>query len=134
MGDEEHQQADVLDAHAGAAPTAKAEPRASKRQAPKTAPPESLEPDATDYAAGNAVGLTPFQVDEKASAMLDHFRGKGEVRADWHATLRTWLRNAPKFDQRAPPLAATRNGATSHKGPGWAGANPETPPVDYEDY
>lgn len=40
--------------------------------------------------------------------MLDYWRAKGESRADWHATLRTWLRNAPKFDQ--PARASPANG------------------------
>jgi hypothetical protein len=75
-----------------------------------TPPPESLQPDDVDYAAGAEVGLTREQVATKTAAMLDHFRGKGELRADWHATLRNWLRNAPKYDQPARASPSSRNG------------------------
>ncbi len=78
---------------AGAPPKPK---RGSK--AARTMPPETLEPNDADYATGAEVGLTVDEVDSKAAEMLDHWRAKGELRADWHASLRTWLRNSQKFD------------------------------------
>lgn len=83
--------------------TTKAGSKAAKSKAP-----DSLEPNEADLKAGAEVGLSREQVAAKSVAMLDHFRSKGEARADWHATLRTWLRNTPKFDA---PLRSTRNGA-----------------------
>lgn len=35
--------------------------------------------------------------DQQAEQFRDHYIGKGEPRADWDASFRTWLRNAPKF-------------------------------------
>lgn len=32
--------------------------------------------------------------------MRDHWRGKGEVRADWEASFRTWLRRSRDFAKR----------------------------------
>jgi hypothetical protein len=43
--------------------------------------------------------------------MLDYWRGRGELKADWHATLRTWLRNAAQFDQPRAPNGH-RNGSS----------------------
>jgi hypothetical protein len=94
--------------------TAKAGSKTSRSKA-ATAAPESLEPNDTDLKAGAEVGLSGEQVAAKSAAMLDHFRSKGEARADWHATLRTWLRNAPKFDaptsRNGSAHGAPRNGA-----------------------
>jgi hypothetical protein len=82
--------------------TTKAGSKAGKSKAP-----DSLEPNEADLKAGAEVGLSREQVAAKSAAMLDHFRAKGELRADWHATLRTWLRNTPKFDA---PVRPDRNG------------------------
>ncbi|MGE3267117.1 MAG: hypothetical protein AB7P40_00105 [Chloroflexota bacterium] len=76
--------------------------RGGKR--PKTDPPEVLEPNEADYAAGARVGLTREQVNAKAAVMLDYHRKEAKSSADWHASLRTWLGNTPKFDApRSPP-------------------------------
>lgn len=76
--------------------------RGGKR--PKTEPPEVLEPNEADYAAGARVGLTRAQVVAKAAVMLDYHRKEAKSSADWHASLRTWLGNTPKFDApRSPP-------------------------------
>lgn len=83
---------------AGAPKKATASPSSSKKSQ-KTPPPDTLEPTETDLRVGEAVGLSRGQVELAVSVMLDHFRGKGEARADWHATLRNWLRNAPKYDR-----------------------------------
>lgn len=39
-------------------------------------------------------------VEELAEACLDHFRGTGEHRADWLATIRTWIRRTPAYSVR----------------------------------
>lgn len=45
----------------------------------------------------------------------DHWRGKGEVRDDWDATFRNWLRRAPGFAPHSAGLAMT-NGNGHHPG------------------
>lgn len=80
------------------------EPRASRKSPGKTLPPEHFEPNEADYAAGADLGLARERVASQATAMLDHFRAKGEQRADWHATFRTWIRRSVSFD--APPRAS----------------------------
>lgn len=98
--------AEASGADAPSTPRAEEPSTKRSRRQPATPPPETLEPNDADYAAGAEVGLTREQVALKTTAMLDFFRAKGEVRSDWHATLRTWIRNAPKFDQpRASPSA-----------------------------
>lgn len=42
-------------------------------------------------------GFITADIGEEIQAMLDHFRAKGECRADWVATWRTWMRNSRKF-------------------------------------
>lgn len=66
-----------------------------KRGKPMTEAPNSLEITvemyrfATDLGVGNA--------DVETAAMLDHFRGKGELKADWLSVWRNWMRNHHKF-------------------------------------
>ena len=38
-------------------------------------------------------------VEREVDAFRDHFISKGEPRADWNAGLRTWVRNAEKWDK-----------------------------------
>lgn len=40
----------------------------------------------------------------------NHYRGKGETRADWVATWRTWMLNAQTYAQRAPASRSTAAG------------------------
>jgi len=77
---------------------------------PKSLAPKRLEPDETDFAAGAELGMTEADVERCAAAMLDHYRAKGELRADWHATLRTWVRNASKFDRPSDGPGQPRTG------------------------
>jgi hypothetical protein len=37
----------------------------------------------------------------------DHWRGKGEVRDDWDATFRNWLRRAPGFAPHSAGMTTT---------------------------
>lgn len=104
---------DAREAHAANGADAPTKPK--RGSTGKTSPPGSFEPNEADYAAGRDVGLGKPEVDAKVGAMLDHFRAKGEQRADWHATFRTWIRNAVKFD-RPPPARASppsQNGSTA---------------------
>jgi hypothetical protein len=103
---------DVQTTNGATAPTKPKAGPSNPSTSSKTPPPDTLEPSEADLAAGREQGLDAAQVGRAATAMLDHWRAKGEVRADWHASLRTWLRNAPKFDQqRAPPSS---NGQAAH--------------------
>lgn len=45
-------------------------------------------------------------VGELAEACLDHFRAVGEHRADWMATIRTWIRRTPQYQRPAPRAPA----------------------------
>lgn len=76
----------------------------------KTPAPEALAPNAANYALGARLGMSREQVAAKASAMLAHYRGSGELRDDWHAVLGGWLKNAPKFDQPARASPSSSNG------------------------
>jgi hypothetical protein len=40
---------------------------------------------------------TGTTLEQETEHMLDHFRAKGEYKADWTATWRTWMRNVRKF-------------------------------------
>lgn len=109
---------DLRENGAAAPAKAKAATKTAAKSKPTSPPPESLVPNDADYAAGAEVGLSREAVASKTAVMLDHFRGKGELRADWHATFRNWLRNAPKYDQqRAPPTALIRGRPGGAYGP-----------------
>lgn len=63
------------------------------------------------WAAENAPDV---DVDEQTAIFRDHWISKGELRLDWVATWRNWIRNAKRFNQPrgtgrprppAPPLA-----------------------------
>ncbi len=45
-------------------------------------------------------GVPLADVVREWDAMRDYWRGKGELRADWSASFRTWLRNAKRFAER----------------------------------
>lgn len=42
-------------------------------------------------------GLGVLDAEAETEAMLDHFKAKGEARADWTATWRNWMRNSKRF-------------------------------------
>ncbi len=90
---------------AAAPPRAPGEKPSSSKLSEASDPPETLEPTETDYQVGEAAGLSRGQVDQAAAAMLDHWRARGEQRADWHAALRKWLRDEERF--RGPPGRAS---------------------------
>lgn len=61
-----------------------------------TQPPPEFLP-ITAEMANFATSLGVCDIQRETEAMLDHFRGKGESRADWVATWRTWIRNSKRF-------------------------------------
>lgn len=63
-----------------------------------TPPPQVLEitPVMKQFAGEQGIA----NVEAETEAMLDHFRAKGESRADWLATWRTWMRNSKRFGDR----------------------------------
>lgn len=67
------------------------------RKAAPSPPPSVLEitQAMAEFAKENGVQDVAGETD----SMLDHFRAKGEIRADWVATWRTWMRNVKKFDR-----------------------------------
>lgn len=67
--------------------------------------PETVEPNAADLAVGAALGYTAADVAAMVPAMLDNWRVKGTSPDDWHAALRKWIRDEPKFGRR--PLAGS---------------------------
>ncbi len=69
----------------------------AKRRKPATKPPDSFE--VTDEMAQWAVseGLPAEQVLPETAKCLDHFRGKGQARADWLATWRNWIRKSVEY-------------------------------------
>lgn len=85
----------------GEAPSAPPAPRA--RRAKMRAPcPDALDDSewtrVLAWAAKEGVPLA--DVVREWDAMRDYWRGKGELRADWSASFRTWLRNAKRFAER----------------------------------
>lgn len=45
-------------------------------------------------------GLTESEIRTEAECFADHWRSKGETRADWQATWRNWIRRRKTFDRR----------------------------------
>jgi hypothetical protein len=112
-----------------AEPAAPADPPPASPQKPprihaKTPPPENLEGDDWRRLVSRLWHTMPHLVakDEsppaphcslgwvrsESAACLDHFRGKGERRADWPATCSTWIHKSDedkwRWLKRAPPL------------------------------
>lgn len=84
-----------------------------RRHSPLTAPPESLmtselfELEAWALSHPDHEWAAPH-VAELAEACLDHFRGTGELRADWMATIRTWIRRTPAYSTRSAAGVGSR--------------------------
>jgi hypothetical protein len=50
-------------------------------------------------------------IESETEKFLDYFRGKGDLRADWHATWRNWMRKAGEYSYKGEvPPKATGNG------------------------
>jgi hypothetical protein len=82
---------------AAAAPKAKRE----NRRTPRTPA-----PDAETFVPNEATRRCAIEVGadlkRETVACFDHHRGKGNLMADWQATLRTWLRSPLRTTQRGP--------------------------------
>jgi hypothetical protein len=58
-------------------------------------------------------GVPPEAVDGETQKFLDHFAASGELKADWVAAWRNWMRRAPEFAPRrsgSGPARASPNG------------------------
>lgn len=73
-------------------------------------PREAFAPNKRDLEETAKLGLDAVAISAELDAMFDHYAAIGEVRADWHATFRGWLRKKPKYDQPAKAGAPGRNG------------------------
>jgi len=82
------------------APTAKTKPLRTER--PRTPAPDTMP--ITDAMRGwaNENGFDAVDLAAETPAMLDYHRGIGNLRADWIATWRTWIRNAARFKTQRP--------------------------------
>ncbi len=79
-------------------PKASSDSNVAKRtRKPASGVPESF--DVSDEMAQWAVaeGLPAEQVLPETAKCLDHFRGKGAVKADWMATWRNWIRKSVEY-------------------------------------
>lgn len=78
-------------------------PRTKKRPRPAAKTPAPLIADfevteaMVSFAAAEG-GLSLEECYRETAVMLDHFRGKGEAKADWQATWRNWMRNSRKYN------------------------------------
>ena len=94
-------------------PPVKKSRKASKK--PKTDPPsfdeiqsfiENLSDATKSLCKEKGIGQLKFK--QLAESCFDHFRGKGEQKADWQATVRNWIRNDEKFNKKS----STDNGSS----------------------
>ena len=53
------------------------------------------------------IGQSKFK--QLAETCFDHFRGKGEQKMDWESTVRNWIRNDEKFNNKNSPAANSGN-------------------------
>lgn len=54
------------------------------------------------------IGQKKFK--ELSESCFDHFKGKGEKKADWEATVRNWIRNDEKFNKKLSSQKPTDDG------------------------
>ncbi|MBB4931810.1 hypothetical protein F4561_002630 [Lipingzhangella halophila] len=60
---------------------------------------------------------TPLaDVDFETEQFLDHWRSKGELRLDWTATWRTWMRNRQKWNSESAPRLRSVSGGKGANG------------------
>lgn len=78
-------------------------PDSASRAKPKRRITSDWKPTPKHYELARSLGL---DCDAQAEQFRDHFISKGEPRADWDASFRTWLRNAKRFGQSAQRVNA----------------------------
>lgn len=84
----------------------------SKTHARRAQIPDDWKPAPADVDWQRAEGIADAIARRELPRFVDHWRGKGEVRADWSATWRNWLRRAGEYGPR------TVN-ATTRTAPEW---------------
>lgn len=69
-------------------------------------------PDETDSTFAAAQGLSPDEIRSEAEKFRDHWlsKAKDATKTDWHATWRTWCRNAVEWRSRKPPFGPSGSG------------------------
>jgi hypothetical protein len=104
-------------------------PAKKKKPTGPTAPPEFIKitPDMREWAKDNQIVCS---LERETDNMLDHYRSKGERRADWLATWRTWMRRTLQYGGSTngshkqeptgsrPPQAGEQNAADRKRGEG----------------
>ncbi|WP_416398092.1 hypothetical protein [Allohahella sp. A8] len=80
-----------------------AKPKAKRKaKAPGTCAPDALEITDAMFNWAQKTGVTVDLVSE-TEQFLDHHRGAGNLKTDWIATWRTWMRNSIKFGAKNKP-------------------------------
>ena len=74
--------------------------RPRRQRLPTTACPDSFEVTPEMVAWTKDQGLPADRVMPETEKFLDHWKSKGEMRADWQASWRTWMRKAVEFTGR----------------------------------
>lgn len=88
-------------------------PKPAKPASRATILPDDFQPNETVRQMAAELGLS---LQAELAAFCDHHTAKGTTFRDWQAALRTWLRNASKFGQRAVGMAHGRHGQqNTHK-------------------
>ena len=88
-------------------------PKPAKPVSRATILPDDFQPNETVRQMAAELGLS---LQAELAAFCDHHTAKGTTFRDWQAALRTWLRNASKFGQRAVGMAHGRHGQqNTHK-------------------
>lgn len=88
-------------------------PKPAKPASRATILPDDFQPNETVRQMAAELGLN---LQAELAAFCDHHTAKGTTFRDWQAALRTWLRNASKFGQRAASVSPSRTGQqNTHK-------------------
>ncbi len=65
------------------------------RRKPGSPLPERFDPGDDLFAwAGNELGMRPQEIDNETDKFIDHWKGNGELKVDWQATWRNWMRRS----------------------------------------
>lgn len=89
-------------------------------------PREAFAPNERDLEETAKLGLDAVAINAELDAMFDHYAAIGEIRADWHATFRGWLRKKPTFRRPSPPMTPSSQNGHAQPPPTPSGA-----PVSY---
>lgn len=112
-------------------------PRKSRRTVERTDPPETLEPTPAQRAWALGHGFTETTLADEIERCLDHHRIEVKDSGNWHASLRTWLKNelayaaedgrqpGVRVGRARPKVPAARAGYTAPV-TGWPGAPTST--------